>query len=192
MTCGGVYFQDCPIPPCPTQSFPGLWEVPLVAWFNEDGVPCAMMVMITFDDAVTKINFDYFMETLFNRKNPNGCNISATFFISHDYNDYALTHRLFRRGHEIALHSISHHLSTKASVEQLKHEFVGMKRILHQFAKIPNEAMKGIRSPNLQMSGDNTFQMMEESGIEWDSSWSTVRHSNPPIWPYTLDFPSKQ
>ena len=25
-------FHDCMIPPCPTKSFPGLWELPLVMW----------------------------------------------------------------------------------------------------------------------------------------------------------------
>jgi hypothetical protein len=37
-------------------------------------------------------------EILSSRKNPNGANISATFFISHDYNNYGLTHQLWRKG----------------------------------------------------------------------------------------------
>lgn len=25
-------FHDCMIPPCPTKSYPGVWEVPMVMW----------------------------------------------------------------------------------------------------------------------------------------------------------------
>ena len=25
-------FHDCMIPPCPTKSYPGIWELPLVMW----------------------------------------------------------------------------------------------------------------------------------------------------------------
>ncbi|XP_025831497.1 uncharacterized protein LOC108739790 [Agrilus planipennis] len=35
-------FHDCMIPPCPTRSFPGLWEVPMVMWQDLQGGRCSM------------------------------------------------------------------------------------------------------------------------------------------------------
>ncbi|KAF2368701.1 NodB domain [Trinorchestia longiramus] len=35
-------FHDCMIPPCPTNSFPGLWEVPMVMWQDLNGGRCSM------------------------------------------------------------------------------------------------------------------------------------------------------
>ncbi|XP_050683980.1 chitin deacetylase 8-like [Leptidea sinapis] len=34
--------QDCVTPPCPTASLPGSWVVPMVAWTDLQGNPCAM------------------------------------------------------------------------------------------------------------------------------------------------------
>jgi hypothetical protein len=48
------------------------------------------MITITFDDAVNNNNIELYNE-LFNgkRKNPNGCNIKGTFFLSHKYANYS-------------------------------------------------------------------------------------------------------
>lgn len=35
-------FHDCMIPPCPTRSYPGLWEVPMVMWQDLNGGRCSM------------------------------------------------------------------------------------------------------------------------------------------------------
>ncbi|CAK1547687.1 unnamed protein product [Leptosia nina] len=35
--------QDCINAPCPTASFPGLWAVPMIAWEDLEGFPCAMV-----------------------------------------------------------------------------------------------------------------------------------------------------
>ncbi|KAG8228565.1 hypothetical protein J437_LFUL008643 [Ladona fulva] len=66
------------------------------------------MVMLTYDDAISQLLYDdYYSKNMFNRQNPNGCNISATFFTTHEYNDYHMTYQMYRQGHEIALHSIT-------------------------------------------------------------------------------------
>ncbi len=48
------------------------------------------MITITFDDAINNNNIDLYKE-IFNkqRKNPNGCDIKATFFVSHKYSNYS-------------------------------------------------------------------------------------------------------
>ena len=49
------------------------------------------MIMITFDDAVNTNNWeeiDRFLSS--GLKNPNGCDIKTTFFVSHQYNNYGM------------------------------------------------------------------------------------------------------
>lgn len=66
------------------------------------------MITITFDDAINNNNIELYKE-IFNgkRKNPNGCDIKATFFISHKYTNYSAVQETHRKGHEIAVHSIT-------------------------------------------------------------------------------------
>ena len=68
------------------------------------------MVLITFDDAVNDENWELYSSKLFpqSKKNPNGCPIHATFYVSHEYTNYAMIHKLYNQGHEIAVHSITH------------------------------------------------------------------------------------
>jgi len=94
------------------------------------------MVVISFDDAVTVTNYQNYSDILNNRLNPNGCPIKvqdlscvqsnhflkmcllkipkilftlyqATFFVSHEYNNYTLVNDLYKTGNEIAIHSIT-------------------------------------------------------------------------------------
>ena len=66
------------------------------------------MITITFDDAVNNNNINLYDE-IFNRqrKNPNGCSIKSTMFVSHKYTNYSAVQYLHLKGHEIAVHSIS-------------------------------------------------------------------------------------
>ena len=65
-------------------------------------------VMVTFDDAVNWVNFNRTYKNLFSLKNKkNQCLIQTTFFVSHEYNNYAYVYDLHRRGHEIAVHSVT-------------------------------------------------------------------------------------
>lgn len=66
------------------------------------------MVLITFDDAVNDLNRMYY-EELFEkgRVNPNGCPISATFYVSHEWTDYSQVQNLYADGHEFASHTVS-------------------------------------------------------------------------------------
>lgn len=47
-------------------------------------------VMITFDDAVTFLNNEYYQQAFPDRSNPDGCPVAATYYISHEYTDYSL------------------------------------------------------------------------------------------------------
>lgn len=66
------------------------------------------LVLLTFDDSVNDLNKQLYTD-LFQkgRVNPNGCPLSATFYVSHEWTDYSQVQNLYSEGHEIASHTIS-------------------------------------------------------------------------------------
>jgi len=155
-----------------------------------DRVP--QMVTLTFDDAINIGNIDLYSE-IFNkqRRNPNGCDIKGTFFVSHHYTNYSAVQNMHRLGHEIAAHSITHNSDeafwSEASVEDWAREMAGSRLIIDKFAKINDNSVVGLRAPYLRVGGNNQFTMMEEQGFLYDSS-ITAPLQNPPLWPYTMYF----
>ncbi|KAG4069627.1 hypothetical protein HA402_014650 [Bradysia odoriphaga] len=178
--------NDCRLPDCRCAGIDIPGNIPL----HET----PQFVTITFDDAVTFLNNDYYQKAFPDRVNPDSCPVAATYYISHEYTDYSLVHKLYRQGHEIALHSITHLSSTeywkKLSVSGLADEFAGQKVLTSHFAKIPADDLQGIRMPFLQMSGDQGFEMLNKERISFDSSWPSQKA--PGLWPYTLDTLSTQ
>lgn len=67
------------------------------------------MVVLTFDDAINFENWELYSKKMFapHRKNPNGCSIRATFYVSHQYTNYQQVQKLWNDGHEIGVHSIT-------------------------------------------------------------------------------------
>ncbi|XP_077287465.1 chitin deacetylase 8-like [Arctopsyche grandis] len=153
-------------------------------------------VMLTFDDAVTIANINFYREALQKRKNPDNCSIAATFFVAHEYTDYSLVHELRATGHEIALHSISHESNIAywrdASLDTLNKEFADQKTMMAHFANIAVTDIKGIRMPFLQMAGNNQFQMLKNNNFQYDLTWTTQKYISPGLWPYTTEFSSIQ
>ena len=150
------------------------------------------MVTITFDDAINNNNIDLYAE-IFNqqRKNPNGCDIKGTFYVSHQYTNYSAVGNMHRLGHEIASHSITHNNNetfwSKASIDEWAREMAGSRLIIEKFANITDNSIVGLRAPFLRVGGNYQFTMMEEQGFLYDSS-ITAPLQNPPLWPYTMYF----
>lgn len=126
------------------------------------------MITITFDDAINNNNIGLYKE-IFNgkRKNPNGCDIKATFFVSHKYTNYSAMQEMHRKGHEIAVHSISHNdderFWSSATVDDWAKEMAGMRIIAEKYANISDNSIVGVRAPYLRVGGNNQFTMMEEN-----------------------------
>lgn len=152
--------------------------------------------MLTFDDAVTALNYEYVDKAINGRVNPDGCPAAATFYVSHEYTDYSKVHNLWADGHEIALHSITHNFLSqhwrKASVEQLVEEFGGQRAMMAHFGNIDFDDIKGMRLPLFEMSGNNSYEAMVQIGLEYDSSWPSQQFIAPGLWPYSLDYESVQ
>ena len=68
------------------------------------------MILLSFDDAINFENWELFSQVLFkgNRRNPNGCPIKATFFVSHPFTNYQYVQKFWNDGHEIAVHSVTY------------------------------------------------------------------------------------
>ena len=128
------------------------------------------MITITFDDAINNNNIDLYAE-IFNkqRRNPDGCDIKATFHVSHKYTNYTAVQSMHRLGHEIASHSITHRASEKfwshASVSDWAREMAGARLIIEKFANITDNSVVGLRAPFLRVGGNQQFTMMEEQGF---------------------------
>ena len=159
---------------------------------NPQEVP--QMIVITFDDAVNDENWSLYQDKLFppNYKNPNGCPIHGTFYVSHQYTNYAMVQKLWNQGHEIAVHSITHRgpeewWGTNATIEDWFDEMVGQANIINRFGGVDMEDIRGLRVPFLSTGWNRQFLMMREFGFVYDSSIAAPV-SNPPIWPYTLDY----
>jgi len=152
-------------------------------------------IMLTFDDSINP-NVHNFYEKLFRRDrvNPNGCPIRGTFYVTHEWNDYWLTKKLYAEGHEIADHSITHESTSafkNAGIDRWTKEICGMRKMLEIFGEIRAKDVKGFRAPYLQPGGDVMFEAMARCGMLYDTSLPAAEN-NPPIWPYTLNYKSTQ
>ncbi|XP_030764597.1 uncharacterized protein LOC115888867 [Sitophilus oryzae] len=151
------------------------------------------MVLLTFEDAINDENIDLY-QNFFGGKyvNPNNCPIRATFFVSHQYNNYFYTQKLWNRGNEIAVHSVTHKLpeewwSKNATVEDWFDEMVGEANILNKYAGVKLSEIRGLRVPYLRIGWNRQYLMMKEFGFQYDSS-VVAPYSYVPLWPYTMDY----
>lgn len=75
--------------------------------FGGDKRRLPQFVVLTFDDAINTVNIKTYRQILYGRNNSNGCPITATFFVTHEYNDYEFVNELYNRGSDIAVHSVT-------------------------------------------------------------------------------------
>lgn len=73
----------------------------------------------------------------------------------------------------------------EASIATLIEEFEGQRTIISTFANIPEEDIVGGRVPNFELIGDDLFTAYRTSGIEYDSTWTTLSAKG--IFSFSLD-----
>ena len=146
------------------------------------------IVFFTFDDAVTG-QVARFYKQLFDssRKNPNGCPISMTLFVSHSNTKYDLVRDFYEKGMEIASHSVTHSAMNNTNFYA---EAKTQKENLSKLAKIPIEDIKGWRSPYLKPAGDLQPDTLHKLGYLYDATLTFSKRSfrEKPPSPFTLDF----
>ncbi|KAK9890274.1 hypothetical protein WA026_010382 [Henosepilachna vigintioctopunctata] len=146
------------------------------------------IVLLTFDDSVNDLNKGLYQD-LFEkgRVNPNGCPISATFYVSHEWTDYSQVQNLYSDGHEIASHTVSHSFGEQFSQKKWTREVAGQREILAAYGGVHLEDVRGMRAPFLSVGGNKMFKMLYDSNFTYDSSMP-IYENKPPSWPYTLDY----
>ena len=146
------------------------------------------IVFFTFDDAVTD-QVAGFYKKLFDtsRKNPNGCPISMTLFISHDNTKYRLVQEFYEKGMEIASHSVTHSTMNGSNFFE---EAKSQKQNLAKLANIPITEIRGWRSPFLKPTGDLQPDTLKKLGYSYDATLTFSKRSfrEKPPGPFTLDF----
>jgi hypothetical protein len=164
-------------------------------------------VVLSFDDAVTVTNFPFY-EALSAQQNPNQCGIKMTFFVCHESLDYTLVNRLYRMGHEIASHSVSHksdveHYWRNMTKQMWTDEITDIKTMITRYGNVPADEIVGFRVPFLEVGGNLMYEVLSENGFLYDCSWPSLRYTpwfvdvgeDTPLgtlWPYTLDYMSIQ
>jgi hypothetical protein len=118
---------------CPSTSPPG----------NLDPKKIPQFITLTFDDSVNEPLWKSLQTAISNRtRNPNGCPLSATFFISTQFTDYSYVQGLFSSGHEIATHTMNHVFPTTGEIN-------GAYTALNAYAGVPRDKIRGFRTPFL-------------------------------------------
>ncbi|XP_033742285.1 uncharacterized protein LOC117328822 [Pecten maximus] len=171
---------NCHLPDC----FCGTFEYPM----DRKDIP--QMVYFGFDGAVNEDvvkHYDFMFRRA--RTNPNGCPIGITLYISHISTDYEAVIKYFRRGFELAVHSIYHRfIDTDSGLLQ---EARDQRDNIAQLAGVPLDRIVGWRSPSLLTRGDAQFDILQQLNYTYDISmtYRRVKIERSPIpWPFTLDY----
>ncbi|GFO14832.1 chitin deacetylase isoform b [Plakobranchus ocellatus] len=169
--------DNCRLPNCfcPTFQHPSLpvLEIPQIVYFG-------------FDDAVQPQVSGYY-DQLFtaDRKNPNGCPITMSLYVSDEYTQYSKVHDYYERGMEIASHSVTH--QDIDTGKKLRKEAEEEKKNLINKGNVPASDVVGWRSPNLKTAGDEQPDILASLKYTYDISLSYNKDFETP-WPFTLDF----
>lgn len=89
------YSNSCDRGKC---QLPNCWCTGTITPNNLPDYNTPKIILFSMDDNVNAVNFNLYSKLFDGKKNPNGCPVKATFFVSGDYNDYHLTRRLYDKG----------------------------------------------------------------------------------------------
>lgn len=149
------------------------------------------IITINFDDGFRDLDYQTYYKPIFtNRKNPNGCQVGLTYFVSHNYTDYALMEHVYSNdGAEFADHSVTHRSPTTwwedATEEEWSHEINDQRSILELWGGMGKDEVRGFRSPFL-VTSETELKVLHESSFLYEASMGTTTN----YWPFTLDYES--
>ncbi|KAJ8297388.1 hypothetical protein KUTeg_023919 [Tegillarca granosa] len=130
-------------------------------------------------------------------KNPNGCPITISLYVSNTATNYNVARYYYEKGNDIGVHSVTHKLiKTRSTLLQEANDQL-MNLVIR--AGIPRDKITGWRSPYLETAGDIQIDVLQQLGLQYDISLikpfmskvndSHGSHYEPPdfYWPFTLD-----
>lgn len=171
--------SQCRLPNCHCAST----DIP--GGLSRDETP--MFITWTNDDAIQRYTIEAVDHFLAQRKNPNGCPVKSTYFVSLNYTNHSLVTDWYVSGNEIADHTMTHVGGDDATQEQIN----GNIAALNAFSGIPLNAISGFRAPYLNYTA-NVLRHLQSAQFTYDSSVSAVSPVTAPdtdaFWPYTLDY----
>lgn len=146
-------------------------------------------IFVTFDDAVNPDIYEM-IGRISSHRHADGSPVGFTFFVSTDWTDYYLVHKLHAAGHEIAAHTITHTTGNATDFLTWVREIEGCREALHRLAGVPLEQIRGFRAPYLAYNAA-TYEALHALGFDYSTSVSEPlgKFSISPaemIWPYTL------
>ena len=167
---------------CPSLSAPG----------GLTGSSIPQFVLVTHDDAISQLANTVVRSAIDGFKNPNGCNVVATWFTTSTGTDCDLAKALMDQNHEIALHTVNHK-SLLPDMQGMEQEIMGAKEDLAKCG-IPKEKMLGFRSPYL-IHNPAVRGILKKNNLLYDSSIieainsqsSTTNSFGQRLWPYSMD-----
>ncbi|KOB68649.1 Chitin deacetylase 4, partial [Operophtera brumata] len=114
------------------------------------------------DTAECQLPYCFCSKDVFNGKlkNPNGCAVRGTFFLSHEYSNYVMVQSLAHDGHEIATGTVSQQQGLQdKGYEEWAGEMIGMREILKKFANVSRAEIVGTRAPFLKPGRNTQFKV---------------------------------
>lgn len=153
------------------------------------------IIYLTITGAVDNVNYPH-LNTLLkapSRHNPNGCPITATFFLPGSGSHLPLVQSLRSSGNEIAAYGAAPVLGFLTS-QQVLEDLVNFDNLKQQTAVSSHAGVPvslGYKSPAGNAPGSDILAALNGSGVTYDSSLVTPRITSPDDvipWPYTLDY----
>lgn len=184
--------KNCVLPFCNCES-------PRAPVVNASLFKMPQLVVLTIDDEELDIQSYQVYKRLFESfRNPNGCPIGATIFLSDTYNrtSYCLVRDLYEKNFEIAISTLNytcpHRRCSPLPDFQPWHytkwseQIFDMKTRLSRYAGISRSEVVGFRAPLLEPSSDLHFRIIAGDNFLYDSS---LAMNTPDImWPFTFDY----
>ncbi|KAL4514928.1 hypothetical protein Ndes2526A_g03722 [Nannochloris sp. 'desiccata'] len=168
---------------CPSISAPG----------NIPAAELPQFVLITHDDAISAISDRAVRSITDGHKNPNGCNVPATWFVNQVGTDCKLAKTLWEQNHELALHTVNH-AQLNPTLKGIEEEMMGVRTFLNTQCGIPLTDLVGFRSPYL-IHNPTVRGLLAKNNILYDStinefvgemSYTSKTFANR-LYPYTFD-----
>ncbi|PSC72569.1 hypothetical protein C2E20_4168 [Micractinium conductrix] len=159
------------------QAYAGDAEAALADFLSPpDNFTVPNIVLVSLDGALMEetwvSGFDNLINTVTGR-NPNGCRIPMTWFVSKQGRDQGkceVAQRILRLGHEFSTHSVSHSEDILTfPYDQLVDDIEGVRTWLNESCGIPASEILGYRAPRFYVN-DITGRALYELGYLYDSS----------------------
>ncbi|ELU00180.1 hypothetical protein CAPTEDRAFT_100527 [Capitella teleta] len=173
--------ETCLLPDCYEDRF----DIP--GGFEREEVP--QMVTFTFSGKITptvrsQIN-EVFTTSI---TNSNRCPVSITAFVLGKGSRSCDIHKMFVRGHEIAIQGYNSTWPGSWTTRQWRENTANYRSTLSQGGYVPEEELKGMRAPRQQPGKDEQFKMLADAGFLWDSTLlgGPITLGVKTEWPVTL------